>query len=331
MADNDYALVVGVDHYPAYGENLDGAITDAEAVRDWLLDKKGGDVDPANLRYIPSEARPPAPIQDQIDDALQELLIAAKPNKSKKDARRMYFYFSGHGMAVSSEELALCLAKWSKDRRGAALDSLAYRTMLRDAGRFKEVVVWLDCCRVREVGLRAQEPEVGAAVPAERGADLFVGYATTFQDAAFEAATGEDKVVRGHFTRALIAGLKGGAQVNGRVTGASLKEYLDREIPVIAKAASHEQQPEVNAGRLAQVVLCSPDRVTLVKFDLSGHTGRIVLEGPDLEVIWEGDASEGPFELELAPSKMYLLSHPESGDELAVRVRPGKEVPYVRF
>ena len=43
MATNDYAVVVGINHYPGLSD-LKGAENDARAFQDWLVRKDGGNI-----------------------------------------------------------------------------------------------------------------------------------------------------------------------------------------------------------------------------------------------------------------------------------------------
>src|SRR5437899_12863318 len=118
--DNDYALVVGIDHYPGY-ENLRGAIEDAKDVKSWLCDEPdGGQVPEDNCKPVYSTPDPTRPIQDDIDDALSLILNAVG---TKEQARRLYIYFSGHGMAPSKLVTGMCVANWSLEKRERALNS----------------------------------------------------------------------------------------------------------------------------------------------------------------------------------------------------------------
>jgi hypothetical protein len=51
----DHALVVGCDAYPDLPEgDLSGAVADAMAMRDWLLDARGGRIEPSRLTFLAS-------------------------------------------------------------------------------------------------------------------------------------------------------------------------------------------------------------------------------------------------------------------------------------
>jgi len=245
----DYALVIGIDHYPAY-RPLQGAINDATAFAEWLRDAAtGGGVPAGQCETVFSKPAPTRPIQNDIDDALNAILKTAR---AAGGGRRLYLYFAGHGMEFD-RSIALCLAQWSAEAfRNAALDSGEYVHFLRDTGLFPEIVVFLDCCRIRQVGARGLPstlgvPRPGPGAPAARD---FVAYATEAlapsYEAVVEAMTGAEPLVRGHFTVALLRALHGeAAEPAGGVRATALKRFLEEKTTEIAQAAGDDQIAEV--------------------------------------------------------------------------------------
>ncbi len=246
----DHALVIGVNDY-AHVRPLRGAIADARAFADWLLDAQGGALPPANLRTILSTPSPVGPLVDEINSALEEILGRAE----QTGGRRFYFYFSGHGcVGDKATDLALCLANWSQIRRRAALSSEAWLDVVVRSGIFDEVAFFFDCCRVwatRAVGL---PPEVDYARPVkrERGTRVFLAYATEFQRVAMEISSIGDNAspeVRGIFTNALMTALRGAAvSPDGFVTADSLKKYLEQATEKRAHERGFQQRAEVLNG-----------------------------------------------------------------------------------
>src|SRR6266851_3038789 len=163
---NDYALVIGLNDYPEYGggRSLKGAIRDAESFAEWLKDRDtGGGLPDGNVHLITSTAEPLAPGQDQIDAALRAIRNAVDGNP----ARRLYVYFSGHGHVTgeSPHDVALCLPQWSRDMRNAALSSGEYLAYVVKCLPFSEIVMFLDCCRVRQIAAIAFPSKLGCAAP----------------------------------------------------------------------------------------------------------------------------------------------------------------------
>ena len=338
----DYAVVIGLNHYPKFGaagRPLQGAIEDAERFSAWLRDTDtGGGLPAANCKTVLSVADPLGPSKLAIDEALAWVITDAR---AAGGGRRLYFYFSGHGQAKSAHDVALCLCHWSPLFRYAALSSALYKDMFLKCSPFNEVVILLDCCRIRSIDATGGDSDIGCAVPVEdAGAKRFMmGFATEFQSAAMEAEVSEagdrdGPLVRGHFTEALLAGLRGGAALpSGGVTSRELKRYLELNVPRIANDHQHaqtaqviddfpEDAPPVFGAALPEANFCiefSPQR-----------QGEIVLEGPDLEVVQRGDASTGPWRLTLAKGR-YLLRDVAGADQRDIRFQPSEEVTVVTF
>lgn len=245
----DYALVIGVNDYPQL-RPLRGAIADAQAFAAWLIDAHGGGLRTENVHSILSTSNPLTPIGQEINDALEDILVRAE----RSGGRRFYFYFSGHGaVGDRANDLALCLANWSTLRRRAALSSEAWLDVVVRSGVFDEVAFFLDCCRVwatRAVGL---PPHIDFAKPVQRqrGTRIFMAYAAEFQRAAIEVDEHSASVspeTRGIFTRALMAGLQGAASADGVVTAASLKKYIEHATEKTAYERGLCQRAEVLNG-----------------------------------------------------------------------------------
>jgi hypothetical protein len=308
----DYALVIGIDDYPNYNRPLKGAIQDAEDFGGWLVDRKtGGGLYKKNCKTLFSSPRPLKPVLGDIDTALDEIRIQAR----ETGARRFYFYFSGHGQTPTADDVNLCLAKWSEHRFSrTALSSRECWNFVAQCIGFKEIVVLLD---------------------------WFKAYGSEFLNPAYEAevaATHGDRaagsIVRGHFTKALLDALKGGAASEGAgVKATTLKKYLEIEVKRIAKKHNHRQKAHVVNGfpSIKEPVFGSamPEANVKIQF-LASRRGEIVLEGPGLEIIKQGDASTGPWELTLSKNH-YFLRELETGKEMHFRFQPQEEVTHVEF
>jgi Caspase domain len=337
---DDYALVVGINHYPNF-RNLEGAIEDAQDFAKWLFDESdGGGLDSQRCQVVTSHPDPVRPIHEEIDEALFKIFDGLGNNHG----RRFYLYFSGHGLGRSNLGADLCLAKWSKKWwRRAALDSLDYMKLILGSGKFGEVVFFLDCCRVREINASGLPSSLDYVRPDEIAGQgrQFIAYATEFQNSAYEAAksnggTGDDAVVRGHFTRALMNGLRGGAAiVTGGVPAARLKEYLELHTPRIAAEHNQKQTPEViNAflsGKAADFGSYKPlDKINVTIRFKAGRTGVVILEGPGLEEIKREDASTSPWDLHLERG-WHSLRDLTTQEEKQFRVDSPEEVSNVEF
>ena len=343
--DGDFALVIGINDYPKYGvdgNNLQGAVDDAHRVAAWLTDQdNGGGLPPDNCKLIVSTASPPSPSKQQVDDILDALWEATDQAETR---RRFYLYFSGHGHADNIDDVSLCLANWSHRRRHAALSSGMYRRLIRHCMRFDQVMVLLDCCRLREYAASGLASELDCILPDENAGSTrsFVVYATEFQQAAFEGRDGDDRPPRGHLTKALLEGLRGGAplQPGGGVSAHDLADYLRIRVPEIADADGRTQQVVVESSLPSdpppvfgsQRPRHAPDPTApncRLRFS-AARRGPIRLESPSLEALWTGNADSGPVELYLQRGHNLLLEL-ETGEEHPFTIRRPEEIIDVQF
>ncbi|MCP4157247.1 MAG: caspase family protein [bacterium] len=336
----DYALVVGINHYPDY-TSLNGAINDAMNIEKWLLDENGGGLEAENCKKILSvETEPPIPFQNQIDRALYNLLRQSEAT----GGRRFYFYFSGHGLGTEIDDNALCLAGWSEDFRHEALSSRCYLNRVMHYGIFKEVIFLLDCCSNRLINHNGSCPRFDLARPDDATGDSrhLVAFATEYQDSSYEAVSGNDGSgqVRGHFTTAVLSGLYGAAKdQKGLITPAGLAEYIVPETSRIADEHNQIQKVRVvnTFTNMDAVVFGPPHTSPVTKMTVTctitfrqGRTGPVRLEAGNLDILKEAPAEAGPWVLELEPG-LHLLIAIDTGDEQNIRVRPGEAAINVSF
>lgn len=349
--ERDFALVIGINDYPNYGSKgrpLRGAIGDAEEFAQWLIDEEfGGNLKPDHCKLIRSSVDtvdPPQPQKHRIDTAVQHIW-----NMSRElgGGRRFYLYFSGHGQTQTHDDVALCMANWEINRQAAALSFRKYLDLVIRCMDFEEIVVLMDCCRTRKVGAKGQESELTCAVPKAGEMRVFIAHATEFQTAAHEAALpehepvaadgdaatnngaqdeDEEPIVRGHFTRALIAALKGAAADEaGGARASQLAAYLDKVVPRIASRSGHVQKPVfefrgIVPGTDDELRFGSAPPVTTVDTTIRfrpDRTGPIRLEGPGLNIIREGPPDTGPWKETLEAAK-HLLTDLHSDETMAL-------------
>ena len=232
-APDDYALIIGINGYPEWNDgkkSLNGAVGDATAFRDWLIDDNGGGLPPENVKLILSQKDPLGPRQFVIDDAFREI---RKQSRKKGARRRFYFYFSGHGHSPAGtfQQQALCLANWSPDDAGAALHVESYLKASVGCLQFDEAVFFLDCCRVRAVTPRGQQSELECGTPNTKNRYWAIIYGSDEFEPTYEGEV--DGEVRGFMTAGLIKILKEGT--------IELRDLLDRLREVVAKLAPKEQ------------------------------------------------------------------------------------------
>jgi hypothetical protein len=295
MGANDYAIVVGISKYPALGD-LDGPEADAKDFFDWLVDPKGGAVpnDPDHISLLLSSNYPPAPVQlkakpqvSDIEEVFDNYYIKGKEEAVVGD--RLYLYFAGHGFAPSLEDAALLMANAARGMTGYHLPGRKYANWFRQAAFFKEVVLFMDCCR-ESYQLSAPREVPYEKLNGDKPATPYFAFATQWSRATREGPWGENGATRGLFTLALLAGLRGGAaqDANGQVTGEALESFTfnfirkkfsewDEKEREKAKAAGEAEptpeehpDPEFFYNKMTPILLGAP----VVKVRRTRRSGR---------------------------------------------------------
>lgn len=109
--DQDYAVVVGINAYPQL-RVLRAAVGDATKFAEWLQLPNGGGLPEKNVRLIvsaetlPTEPLDAKPIQEDIDKALRDFGV----EKNQWMGRRLYFYFTGHGIGPNFNNVGMLMA-----------------------------------------------------------------------------------------------------------------------------------------------------------------------------------------------------------------------------
>jgi len=247
----NYGIAIGINHYtPPTSQGLKelkGAIQDATEVYKWLINE--ANVPVGNARLVTSTLDPLRPDKTIVDTAITEIIQLILNNGA--DADRFYFYFAGHGLGVErdSENNGMCMANWNElMRNGTSLSSKSYKQKFLNEGLFKEVVMWLDCCRNTKVNMTPENNPGLTLMGQNLNPKWFVGYATQYQSPAFESSvlTASGNETRGIFTRVLLEGLRGAAAKNGKPVNADdLRDHLRFYVPREAEKAGYLQKPDV--------------------------------------------------------------------------------------
>ena len=148
MAENDYAVLVGISRYPALSD-LSGPVNDALSFQDWLLER--GAVPSENIELIITPAaagtmtrKNAQPLRDQVINALEAVL--EKENGQGKAGRRLYLFLAGHGYASRVNDAALLMAN-AGGRSFPAVPGTQFANWFRASAKFEEIVLIMDCCR----------------------------------------------------------------------------------------------------------------------------------------------------------------------------------------
>ncbi|WP_294823242.1 caspase family protein [uncultured Flavobacterium sp.] len=244
----EYAIIIGINHYTPVNkrglQTLGGAIPDAEKIYEWIRSETGGGVPEQNAFLIVSQDNPLNPIKHQIDEVISG--ITHQILERGVAAKRLYFYFAGHGLAVEDDDdnNGLCMANWNEiDKDIAALSSSDYRKKFKTGGLFQEIVMWLDCCRQVQVLFHPQGGGVHRYGLTQNPVYM-KALAAQYENEAFEVS-GPKGEKRGVFTEVLLEGLTGGADVDGQITAQSLTNYLYKHVPTRAQSYGYSQVPEI--------------------------------------------------------------------------------------
>lgn len=315
----DYALVIGVEHYKEI-QPLGGPHKDTKDFVSWLIDPAGGqlpdngawqqgatDESPSDNILLLLSTQAYTPVKDDVDDWFDSIMNHFQLNALQ--GRRLYFYFSGHGIGQTEMNSAMLLPKWTYSNRNYALSSEKYLQELVNKGAFQEIFFFMDCCRNRISGVQGQGPSWGAAIPSPVGTEYLTYYATEFDNPAYEVAQAkqdgklDNLLPRGLFTEVLLKGLKGAAaDRNGHLKVHDLVSYVGKELPKLAISQGKAQVPRsVIAFRDNQKDILGPFPKTIavtIQFKTQGLD--MVLEDPDLNEVCSGNTSEGQWQLPLS-------------------------------
>lgn len=246
MAQNDYAILVGISRYADDDLHpLDGPLNDVKIMRDWLLNEQS--VPEANIKEVVSNVASPPPVNDDFPPILQDyyntfLSVMRKDKNSyiRRNDARLYLYFSGHGFSEkndNSPHAALYVGNtFIKAGPQWNIFGTAFADWVKGHGLFKEVVLIMDCCRDAEITKVASEPLL--PIPVNIGAridvQLFQLYATPLGGKAQERPIpSRNNEVHGLLTHAFLDAVKYAAPGSDQVTTADIKSYLEQRWSVL--------------------------------------------------------------------------------------------------
>lgn len=222
------AIVVGIQGYPELPPKLQGPKNDAEAFHAWVT--SAGGVAPADATLILDQVPPAtssltaAPTPQAVQSEFDRWEEVARASGNGMAGDRLYIYLSGHGFGASLEDAALLMANATQFRTRHHIPGRLWANYFFAKGYFREVLLFIDCCRERYSTAQLNGPGVEAPSPSD-GARRFYGFAAKYGKLAVEKPIGGQ--MHGVFTATLLDALRGGASdEDGRITGAGLKAYL---------------------------------------------------------------------------------------------------------
>jgi hypothetical protein len=250
-AEKRVALVIGNDRYGnlAAHEQLQKAVNDARAV--------GGALRQIGFEVISGENLGRQALLARLDEAAQRLTTGDT----------VFFFFSGHGVAVDGANYILPAdvpavgSGQIASLIGAAIKEEDITTRLLRAGARVAVVV-LDACRnnpFASSGAKGVAQEKGLA-PHEPPSGVFTFYAASRGEAALDRLYDGDRNPNSVFTRVLVPAL-----ARTDLDLPMLAREVREEVTRLARSVNHEQRP-------AYYDETSGDRIFLASSE-SGRTG----------------------------------------------------------
>jgi hypothetical protein len=346
MAQEDYAIIIGISQY-SYLNSLEGAVNDAQSFCEWLISPQGGGVPEENITLIRSKDTLPQdlslaePNYAQIDAAFTKL-IEVGLQKGGRAGRRLYIFMAGHGFGPEIDEAALLMANADNLYRiGFHIPGRRYAKWFQTAALFKEIVLFMDCCRDILVQAPPKLPPWPAMPsPAARKVDYFFGFATEWSSKAREQRFPDDGQVRGLFSCALVDALRHTASdERGRVTASAIAGYVQRYLRqmvqegLLEPSVYERQRPHFDFPALEDFVFVqrrhgelTPVQITFSRPD-AGQS--VEIQNSDFQVVAARDSMVDVWEVNLAPSRYQILA-PGSGRRQVFDV-VGQEVTHVSF
>lgn len=301
MQSGDFAVVVGINRYRSF-PNLDGAVADAAAFKEWL--QFGAQVPESNIQFIVTEDSDARPIVAEMEEAFDRIFDAAQ----HVNPRRLYVYFAGHGLSQAVEHIVLLAANASADRKNNGLNTREYHSTLASYAPFREQIFFYDCCRYYDWMAKGQRPLWTPEYPRRiRDFAQFCFYAAGFQQGSHEKPIYDTR--RGLFTIALIEGLRGGAADSATgggwsVTSLSLVEYVRRRVAELARQHHVIQHPcPLFYGRAHDLVIVDAVQPRSVTFLLPDTPGTITIRDKRFTPVIDERAFAGPLDIDLGPGR----------------------------
>jgi uncharacterized caspase-like protein len=329
---NDHALVVGINRYPELTP-LEGPEADADAFASWLIADPRVAVPAGQVTKMLSSsypavatARDAKPIVADINAALEAHIDRADRNGGIA-GNRLYLYFAGHGMATDADEVALLMANAARRRTGHHVPGRAYTRWFREANMFREIMLFMDCCREPHLTAPVNPPPWDRRLVMGTTSYLF-GFATSWPSGARETASKPGGQVRGLFTQALVDALKGGIAPNasGEVTASMLEGYLldyfGRLYEQSQDRIAERQEPKIESDPkdafviLYDIAAVQPRREIVVRIQRrDGGAAADIRVADHTGTFQQGIANDGTMEIKLAQG-LYKATAPGNLTEL---------------
>jgi hypothetical protein len=236
-----WAVVIGISDYRAEGLNLRYADRDAEAMRDFLIEKGGFRAE--RVRFLSDQRA----THEGIRTALFSFLAATQPEDM------VLIFLAGHGVQdPGNPDNFFFLAHDSEPGNlgGTALPMWDLGSVMDFTIRAQHILIFADTCH-SGAALGRGGPKDG------QGLNFFNKYLEVLArkkgrlvvtaSQAHESSIETTKLAHGVFTHALLAGLAGAADDNpadGVVTAGELVDYLQAKVPEETAGEQHPSYSE---------------------------------------------------------------------------------------
>jgi uncharacterized caspase-like protein len=328
-----HAIVIGIDTYSQL-HRLRGSVNDARLFAEWLMKEDGGGLPEENVHLIlsppdlPSDPFEARPVAYQIDRALTRIGLT---RPARLGAKRLYFYFAGHGFGPEFDDVGMLMANASDPDRLANTYNIGlrpFRLFFRKTEAFDEIIFILDCCRDPLVNVDTGIPGIK---PGYEGTGVsvrdFVVMAAAYGAKAFQKPPVDKDKPHGILTTAILEALEkpDAADGLGRFTASSLFDYVSKRIKNIGEDPKLRQIPEVYNPKTNPEIIFSTipesklERVETWISVAPQYTGELILKDNHGIVITKTSAAgltkQNPWKVYLIRNRWYALAHSDGMTE----------------
>ena len=338
MNEKDFAIVIGISRYDDADRNLSSPTNDARAVAEWLTSETGGGIiaerplneSSNNCLLLLSEVGKNSQVGER--EIRRALLAAAKFSKSH-GGRRLYFYFSGHGEAIESNDVLMLHSEYNYGMRHANISSIFLHKDFfnKCCGHFDEVVMWIDCCREHKIRALPSTSMLSCMETARNDQNRIIIYATDHGTFAHEANK-KSKTGLSVFTEVLLEGLNHAANDQPRaITWGSINRYLTVNLPLRCQEY-HEitQEPHIEIPKWfpTDPIYTTEIKSNLITLELIGFNGELVIRDGPIEVK-RINVNKNSLRVKFnLPPKLYEIELPDGNKHVLDMHKMKKELQY---
>lgn len=241
----DFALVIGLNKYSSDLDDLTGPPYDAEEFVKWLK----GDSSLANIR----DGNLIKKVNSLDFSSLRAAIIEITTKAQLRGGRRLYIFYAGHGFGTDFGNAGILTSDYVPPWTGGSCNLIETVNWITMAGWFKEVIVFMDCCRTVDSSITGESiSQVMSRDGCRSPAVYFYCLACGLGESTYEQDY--SGIVRGRFSFDLLQALNGNEEeavdAYGRVTAHSLRQHLTKRLKIPTY-----QPHEVTHPNLKNIVL----------------------------------------------------------------------------